>query len=98
MREKQESATLDPLAYIERNQARMGERLQHMVRLPTTNPPGRNYEEMVGWLSRCCTELGMKVAIHRVADSTVEAEGADPSFPRLNLLARWDVGAPSGLP
>lgn len=94
MREKQESAALDPLAYIERNQARMVERLQDMVRLPTTNPPGRNYEEMVGWLSRCCTELGMKVAIHRVADSTVEAEGADPSFPRLNLLARWDVGAP----
>lgn len=85
---------MDPLAYIERNQAKMVKRLQEMVRLPTTNPPGRNYDMMVGELSRYCTKLGMKVVIHRVADSVVEAAGVDPSFPRLNLLARWDVGAP----
>ena len=84
---------MDPLDFIERNQAQVVSRLQEIVRIPTTNPPGSNYEEMVRWLGRCCSELGMKVALHRVPDRIVEAEGVDPSHPRLNLLARWDVGA-----
>ena len=64
-----------------------------MVRLDTTNPPGRNYGDMVAQLGQYCRDLGMRVSRHRVPDRALEAAGVDTDYPRYNLVARWNAGA-----
>jgi succinyl-diaminopimelate desuccinylase len=84
-----------PHQYIEKNQQGLIQRLQDMIRIQTVNPPGREYREMVDLLERYCQELGMQVEVHCVPNEIVErVTGVCPDFPRYNLIARWDVGAP----
>ena len=44
-------------AYIKDNQAALCALLQELVRIPTVNPPGENYAEMVGLLAAKCKAL-----------------------------------------
>jgi succinyl-diaminopimelate desuccinylase len=83
----------DPFDYLEKQEAAITNRLCELVRVPTVNPPGALYQEMAGSLSDWCELLGMIVDLHRVPDETVQAHGVDSAYPRLNLIARWDVGA-----
>ena len=68
--------------------------LQELVRIPTVNPPGNRYPEMVDFLADYARSLGLTVEIHQVptAEAVVAVPHAD-DYPRLNLIARWDVGA-----
>lgn len=82
-------------AYIESGRERLVALLQEMVRLPTVNPPGRHYAEMIAFLRERCDRLGLKTQIIPVP--THAAKRVIPhavEYPRSNLLARWDVGAP----
>ena len=84
-----------PHQYIEKNQQGLLRNLQDMIRVQTVNPPGRDYRRMVGLLECYCQKLGMQVEVHCVPIKLVEkVTGAGPDFPRYNLVARWDVGAP----
>ncbi len=80
--------------YIKDNQAGLCALLQELVRIPTVNPPGENYAEMVALLATKCEALGMETWIARVPKQRAEQviPNAD-SHPRLNLIARWNVGA-----
>ena len=80
--------------YIKDNQTELCELLQELVRIPTVNPPGENYAEIVGLLETKCKALGMQTRIAKVPKRRAEQviPNAD-SHPRLNLIARWDVGA-----
>ena len=81
-------------AYIKDNPAALCALLQELVRIPTVNPPGENYAEIVGLLEAKCQALGMQTQIAEVP--TERAEQVIPnaeSHPRSNLIARWDVGA-----
>ena len=84
-----------PHQYIEKNRRKLVGNLQEMIRVPTVNPPGKDYRKMVDLLGRHCQQLGMGVEIHRVPSKLVEKViGTGGHFPRYNLVARWDVGAP----
>ena len=84
-----------PNQYIEKNKQGLLRALQDMIRVPTVNPPGRDYRRMVDLLGRCCQKLGMQVEVHCVSSKLVEkVTGSGADFPRYNLVARWDVGAP----
>ena len=83
----------DPLAHLDGSEGAIAQRLREMVRIPTVNPPGRSYREMVEWLCRWCKSIDMGVEIHRVPDADATAAGVDAEYPRFNLIARWDVGA-----
>lgn len=85
---------MEPHTYIAKQQKKIGRQLRDMVRIATVNPPGREYRRMVDWLQKACKDLGLKTAVHRVPDSVVAAAGVDPAYPRYNLIARLDVGAP----
>ena len=81
--------------YLRGNQSELTDLLKSLVGIPTVNPPGQCYGQIVEVLQKRCRQLGMKVEVHRVPDSLVrEVAGAGPEFPRYNLIARWDVGAP----
>ena len=68
--------------------------LQELVRTPTVNPPGENYAEIVGLLEAKCQALGMQTQIAEVpTDRAEQVISNAATHPRLNLIARWDVGA-----
>ena len=81
------------LACIDESSCAVSDRLRELVQLPTVNPPGECYDDIVRLLTMWCEELGMTVTVHPVPDAEVEAAGIDPSYRRSNLIARWDVGA-----
>ena len=68
--------------------------LQDLVRIPTVNPPGNHYSEMVDFLADYARSLDLTVETYQVP--TAEAAVVVPhagDYPRLNLIARWDIGA-----
>jgi len=68
--------------------------LQELVRIPTVNPPGDNYAEIVDLLHERCRELGMETSIVPVPkNEAVKVVPHADAYPRMNLIARWDVGA-----
>ncbi len=81
--------------YLRSNQPRLIDLLKSLVGIPTVNPPGQFYGQVVEVLQKRCRQLGMKVEVYRVPDPLVrEVAGTGPEFPRYNMIARWDVGAP----
>jgi succinyl-diaminopimelate desuccinylase len=80
--------------YIKDNQVSLCGLLQELVRIPTVNPPGENYAEIVELLEAKCKTLGMKTKVVKVPKRRAEQVISNASsHPRLNLIARWDVGA-----
>ena len=80
--------------YIKDNQSSLCELLQELVRIPTVNPPGENYAEIVELLEGKCQSLGMKTRVVKVTKRRAdEVISNAATHPRLNLIARWDVGA-----
>lgn len=79
--------------YIEQNEKRLVQMLQEMVRVPTVNPPGTNYGQMVALLKEQCEGRGLKVKVHEVPQKEVIQALGTADWPRYNLVAHWDVGA-----
>lgn len=82
-----------PTRYLEGRETHLAQALRRMVKIATVNPPGTNYASMVEHLADCLRALNMEPTVHRVPDADVVAAGADPEYPRFNVIARWDVGA-----
>ncbi|MCI2400542.1 acetylornithine deacetylase/succinyl-diaminopimelate desuccinylase family protein [Aliiroseovarius subalbicans] len=63
---------------------------QDLIRIPTLNPPGRNYREICAFLAERLAKSGFKVEM-------IRAEGAigdSVKYPRWNMVARHEGGAP----
>ena len=67
--------------------------LQELVRIPTVNPPGEHYSQMIDLLFNICKGIGLEAEVHGVPDSVVKNHIGSSKWPRYNLIARWDVGA-----
>lgn len=63
---------------------------QDLIRIPTLNPPGRNYREICDYLAARLEPKGFKVEFIRAEG----APGDSETYPRWNLLARYDGGEP----
>ena len=64
--------------------------LKKLVKIDTTNPPGRNYGKIVDVLEKECRKRGLKTKRVKAPHEL----WADPNGDeRINLLAEWDVGA-----
>jgi succinyl-diaminopimelate desuccinylase len=79
--------------FIERSERHLIRLVRDLVRVPTVNPPGEHYREMIELLQERCARLGFRVGVHRVPDALVRQVAGTADFPRYNLVARWDVGA-----
>ncbi len=80
--------------YIKNNQTALCALLQELVRIPTVNPPGNDYDKFVAVLEEKCRELRMQTQIVPVPlDYANQFIPNAKSHPRLNLIAHWDVGA-----
>jgi succinyl-diaminopimelate desuccinylase len=78
------------LARIEDKRAELVELTRELVRIPTVNPPGDAYQP-------CARVLGDRLERRGFAVSYMRAEGApgdDPRWPRVNVVARHELGRP----
>ncbi|MCB1330835.1 MAG: acetylornithine deacetylase/succinyl-diaminopimelate desuccinylase family protein [Maritimibacter sp.] len=63
---------------------------QDLVRIPTLNPPGRNYFELCGWLGARMEAQGWQVELIRAEGAIGDSE----RYPRWNLVARFEGARP----
>ncbi len=63
---------------------------QDLVRIPTLNPPGRDYRTICDYLAARLIAMGFTVQFIRA----LGAPGDSDAFPRWNLVARLDSGHP----
>ena len=61
-----------------------------LVRIPTLNPPGRNYRALVDWLRERLERTGWQVELIRAEGAIGDSE----AHPRWNLVARIDGARP----
>ena len=81
-------------SYIDQNKDTLCSLLKELVKVPTVNLPGTHYEDMVGFLEERCQTMGMQTQVVRVPEGEAQKVVPDSGkYPRLNLIARWDVGA-----
>ena len=86
-------------AYIERNTKALCASLQELVRIPTVNPPGDKYAEIVDLLDEKCRALGMQTRIVPVPEAeAVKVVPHADVYPRMNLIAKWNLGAENNHP
>jgi len=63
---------------------------QGLVRIPTLNPPGRHYRDLVDWLAARLETHGWEVELIRAEG----APGDSDTWPRWNLVARIEGASP----
>ena len=80
--------------HLERHGDRAVALLQRLVRIPTVNPPGRNYTECTQLLAAELRRLGLATRLLRVPPAVQRRvlPGTD-EYPRFNVVGLWDVGA-----
>ncbi len=67
--------------------------VRQLVRIPTVNPPGENYPQIVNLLEKKCRQIGLSTKRHRVPQEILKKNNIDPALERINLVARWDNGS-----
>jgi succinyl-diaminopimelate desuccinylase len=67
--------------------------LVKLIEIPTQNPPGEAYGELVEFVEEYLSEQGVKVEVFRVPDDYASRfYGYDPKYPRYILIARVGNG------
>jgi len=80
--------------HLERHGDRAVALLQRLVRIPTVNPPGRNYAECTRLLAAELRRLGLKTRLLPVPAALQRRTlPGTQDFPRFNVVGWWDVGA-----
>lgn len=78
--------------YIAAHRNRLIGLTRDLIKIPTVNPPGENYKEMVSLLLKKCKRLHLKTRKIEPPKSLLKALKIKGSR-RINLLAEWDAGA-----
>lgn len=76
------------LTRIDQSRADLIGLAQDLIRIPTLNPPGRNYREICDYLAARLLAKGWTVEMIRATG----APGDSDTFPRWNMIARRDSG------
>ncbi|OYU16893.1 MAG: succinyl-diaminopimelate desuccinylase [Rhodobacteraceae bacterium PARR1] len=76
------------LTRIDHARADLTRLAQDLIRIPTLNPPGRNYRVICDYLSARLLAQGWAVEMIRA----IGAPGDSDTFPRWNMVARLDSG------
>lgn len=70
---------------------------KRLIRIPTVNPPGENYKEIVDLLERELRKIGLSTKRILTPRSVLKRYGADRGSPRINLVADWRNGSKKSL-
>lgn len=79
-----------PSDYIDRHAADLTATLQRLVRIPTVNPPGENYDAITATLVNELTAAGLKARRFQIAPAMLRRHlpPEQQAFPRFNVLGK----------
>ena len=78
---------------IEKNKKYIVGVVSKLIEIPTVNPPGRNYEEMVSFLEGECKKLGLSTKKYITPKNVLTKFGIKGGSKRVSLVADLDAGA-----
>lgn len=85
---------VDTDSFLDRSEADLCELLASLIRIDTSNPPGRNYRRCVDFLEQQLVSLGIRTRIHEVPAEILEPTVPGcTEFPRYSLIGRQETGA-----
>ncbi len=86
---------MTPSQYLDRHQGDLLRLVQDLVRIPTVNPPGQNYEAITRRLTRELAAAGLQARRLAVPASAIPPDRRPEvrAFPRYNVLGFKDHGA-----
>jgi succinyl-diaminopimelate desuccinylase len=84
---------MTPAEFIDRNAQQLLGRLARLVRFPTVNPPGEDYDALTTWLLRETTSVGLETKRYRVPTKLMRAAlpPEQHGYPRFNLVGKRRV-------
>jgi len=80
-------------SYIEKEKAGLIRLTRELVAIPTVNPPGVHYEEIVALIEDYCRRLGLKTSRYIVPAGLLKKYNIKGGSKRINLIACWDARA-----
>ena len=81
------------LSYLDSEKDNLIEFTKELIRIPTVNPPGDNYEKIVGILEDKCRELNIDTKRHVTPKARLKSLGIEDGSERVSLVADWDTGS-----
>ncbi len=75
--------------YIDKKRSYAARLTKRLVNIPTVNPPGVNYERMVGALEEELERIGFSTRRIVTPKSLIKKRGITEGSPRINLIADW---------
>jgi succinyl-diaminopimelate desuccinylase len=90
MQDAAANAAVTPADYIDRHSSDLLERLRRLVRIPTVNPPGEDYNLLTAWLRREMTAAGLAAKRYAIPARLLKAAlpPEQHAYPRFNLLGK----------
>jgi succinyl-diaminopimelate desuccinylase len=87
--------SLTPAAYLDLHARDATRLLQALVRRRTVNPPGENYDGITAFLAHELVALGLATRRFTLPAALLKKHlpPEQRSYPRFNVLGRWDAGA-----
>jgi succinyl-diaminopimelate desuccinylase len=79
--------------YLERNKDDLIILTSRLIEIPTINPPGENYEEIVCFLEMECKNLGLSTKEHITPENILRKFGIKGGSKRVGLVADLNIGA-----
>src|SRR3989338_2113943 len=79
--------------YLERNKEYVIKLVSRLIEIPTVNPPGENYENMVCFLESECRKIGLSTKKHITPRDVLDKFGIKGGSRRISLVADLDAGA-----
>jgi len=76
-------------ATIERSGKAYSTFIERLIRIPTINPPGANYERISALLAKKCRTLGFSTRCIYVPKKVLAREGVCGTAPRIAVVADW---------
>ena len=81
------------LKYIKCNKKYAVNLVSRLIEIPTVNPPGENYEEMIYFLEKECKKLGLSARKYVTPKNVLDKFGVKDGSKRISLVADLNVGA-----
>ena len=79
--------------YLDSEKDEIIEFTKELIRIPTVNPPGDNYEEIVALLEDKCRRLGFDTKRHITPRAKLKSLGIEGGSKRVSLVVDWDTGS-----
>lgn len=79
-------------SYLRANKKYVVKLVSKLIEIPTVNPPGENYEEMVDFLERECGKLGLAAGRYVTPEQMLDKYGVKGGSKRISLVADLNKG------